>query len=121
MQSTFDRIPLELIAFSHQNARAQENTMEDLRRRSSDWLWPPQRPSRTRDAANRIRQHRQTFGIPQAALAKRLDVPIWKLSRLERGLDPIPTRLISTVVAMLTGLQPSENSRMRSRRLPVLA
>ena len=94
--------------------------MEDLRRRSSDSLWHPQRPSRRRSAAYRIRQHRQTSGMPQAALAKRLDVPVWKLSRLERGLDPIPTRLIATVVAMLTGQQPSENPRRRSRRLTIV-
>jgi hypothetical protein len=47
-------------------------------------------------------------------------VPIWKLSRLERGLDPIPVRLIATVVAMLTGQQPSENSRRRPPRLTIV-
>ena len=94
--------------------------MEDLRRRSSDSLWRPQRPSRRRGAASGIRRHRRASGIPQAALAERLGVPIWKLSRLERGLDPIPVRLIVTVVAMLTGQQPSENSRRRPSRLTIV-
>jgi predicted transcriptional regulator len=95
--------------------------MEDLKRRSSDSLWRPQRSSRRRGAASVIRRHRQASGIPQAALAERLGVPIWKLSRLERGLDPIPARLIATVVAMLTGQRPSEDARRRSRRLTIVA
>jgi hypothetical protein len=95
--------------------------MEDLTRRSSDSLWHPQSPSRRRGAACWIRQDRHASGTPQAALAERLGVPIWKLSRLERGLDPIPARLIATVVAMLTGQRPSEDSRRRSRRLTIVA
>jgi hypothetical protein len=94
--------------------------MEDIRRCSSDSLRHPQRPSRGRGAACWIRQDRHASGTPQAALAERLGVPIWKLSRLERGLDPIPARLIATVVAMLTGQQPSEDSK-RLRRLTFVA
>jgi hypothetical protein len=48
-----------------------------------------------------------------------MGVPIWKLSRLEHG-DPIPARLMTTVVAMLTGDQPSETSRRRSRPLTIV-
>jgi hypothetical protein len=95
--------------------------MEDLRRCLSDSLRRPQRPSRRRGAGCWVRQDRQASGIPQAVLADRLGVPIWKLSRLERGLDPIPARLIATVVAMLTGQRPSEDSRRRSRRLTIVA
>jgi ribosome-binding protein aMBF1 (putative translation factor) len=94
--------------------------MEDLRRRSSGSLWRLQRPSWTRGAASWIRRDRQASGIPQAALAERLGVPIWTLSRLERGLDPIPVRLIATVMAMLTGEQPGENSMKRPRRLTIV-
>ena len=94
--------------------------MEDLRKRSSGSLWHPQRPSGRRWAAYWMRQDRQASGISQTALAQRMGVPIWKLSRLERGLDPIPARLIATVVAMRTCQQPSENSRSRSRGLTIV-
>ena len=93
--------------------------MEDLRRRSSDSLCCPQRSSRRCGTGYWIRQDRRAAGISQAALARRMGVPIWKLSRLEHG-DPIPARLIATVVAMLTGDQPSENSRRRSRPLTIV-
>jgi hypothetical protein len=94
--------------------------MEHLRKRSNGSPWHPQRPSHRRGMAYWMRQDRQAWGISQAALAQRMGVPIWKLSRLERGVDPIPARLIATIVAMLTCQQPSENSRSQSRGLTIV-
>ena len=91
--------------------------MKDPRRRSGDSPWRPQRPYHRRGAGDWVLRHRQTTGIPQAVLAERLSISIRRLSRLERGLDPIPARLIATVVTMLTADQSSTTMRRRSRHL----
>lgn len=75
--------------------------METLRERSADLLCRTQRASRERAAGYWMLRCRQASGIPQAALANRLGVPIWKISRFERGLDPIPARLIARVATLL--------------------
>jgi Helix-turn-helix len=85
--------------------------MEDLKRRSGVLLWRPMRAARRHLVGLRMLRNRQASGIPQAALAKRLGVPIWRLSRLEHGLDPIPACLIAKVVGMLTAHQPSGTLR----------
>ena len=85
--------------------------MEDLKRRSGALLWRPLRASHRHLAGPRMLRDRQASGIPQAALARRLGVPIWRLSRLERGLDPIPARMIAKVVGMLTTHQSSGTIR----------
>jgi transcriptional regulator with XRE-family HTH domain len=51
--------------------------------------------------ANRLCQARQTAGIPQQELADRLALPVRRLSRYERGLDPIPARLLGAVAIAL--------------------
>jgi hypothetical protein len=83
--------------------------MEDLRRRSGDSPWRPQRPDRRRGVGDWLLQGRQAAGVPQAVLARRLSISICRLSRLERGLDPIPARLIATVLGMLPADQSSHD------------
>jgi len=74
--------------------------VEALKRRSIVLPWRPQR-ARRHMTGHRVLSDRQASGIPQAALANQLGVPIRKLSRIEHGLDPIPASLIPTVVTML--------------------
>lgn len=69
---------------------------------SDDQLRCPQRPSCSRAAGYWMRRARQISGLTQTELARRLGVPIWKLSRLERGLDPMPAQLIGKITPMLS-------------------
>jgi DNA-binding XRE family transcriptional regulator len=74
--------------------------VEPLKRCSIVLPWRPQR-ARRHMTGHRVLSDRRASGIPQAELANRLGVPSRKLSRIERGLDPIPASLIPTVVTML--------------------
>lgn len=72
---------------------------------------PPERPFHNRMRGYWLLQARRCSGIPQAALARELDVPLRKLSRLERGLDPVPAWLLARAVVMLK--QPEAPASLR--------
>jgi transcriptional regulator with XRE-family HTH domain len=45
-------------------------------------------------AGDRMRQARRAAGCTQQRLAAELDIPVWRLSRYELGLAPIPPQLL---------------------------
>jgi transcriptional regulator with XRE-family HTH domain len=49
---------------------------------------------RHRMAGDRMRQARRASGYTQQRLAAELGIPVWRLSRYELGLTPIPPRLL---------------------------
>ena len=49
---------------------------------------------RHRMAGDRMRQARRATGYTQQQLAAELGIPVWRLSRYELGLAPIPPRLL---------------------------
>lgn len=49
---------------------------------------------RHRMAGHRMREARRAAGCTQQRLATELGIPVWRLSRYELGLAPIPPRLL---------------------------
>jgi hypothetical protein len=58
-------------------------------------------PGRRYRVLDRMRQARRAAGCTQKGLAAELGIPLWKLSRYELGLAPVPPRLLLKMVDCL--------------------
>lgn len=56
---------------------------------------------RYRVLGERMRQARRAAGCTQKHLATELGIPLWKLSRYELGLAPVPPRLFAKMTECL--------------------